>query len=92
MNDHLSSQSEVTLDPADWPAMRNLAHRMVDDMLTYLETLRDRPVWQPVPEDVAAALDQPLPQEGQGAEQVYEDFLRDILPYQMGNTHPRFWG
>ena len=92
MNNPLPSQPEITLDPADWPAMRALAHRMVDDMMTYLETVRERPVWQPVPEAVAAALDQPLPQEGQGAEQAYQDFLTNILPYPMGNIHPRFWG
>jgi len=23
---------------------------------------------------------------------VYEEFKRDILPYPMGNIHPRFWG
>ena len=20
------------------------------------------------------------------------DYLRDVLPYQLGNTHPRYWG
>ena len=38
-----------TLDPADWKEMRALAHRMVDDAITYLETVRERPVWKPVP-------------------------------------------
>jgi glutamate/tyrosine decarboxylase-like PLP-dependent enzyme len=84
--------TEITLDPQDWESMRRLAHRMVDDMLTYLETVRERPVWQPVPADVDAALSQPLPQNGQGAEQVYQEFVQNILPYPMGNIHPRFWG
>lgn len=39
-----------TLDPENWDEMRALAHRMVDDALTYLETVRERPVWQPIPE------------------------------------------
>ncbi|HEX7435062.1 MAG TPA: pyridoxal-dependent decarboxylase, partial [Anaerolineaceae bacterium] len=85
-------ETETGLDPADWPAMRALAHRMVDDMFTYLETVRERPVWQPVPEEVTAALNQPLPKTGQAPEQVYQDFLEQILPYPMGNIHPRFWG
>lgn len=42
-----------TLDPDDWGNMRALAHRMVDDAITYLETIRERPVWQPVPEEIA---------------------------------------
>ena len=28
------ANGEETLDPQDWDAMRNLGHRMVDDMLT----------------------------------------------------------
>ena len=39
---------EQTLDPADWDELRALAHQMVDDMLTHLETVRKRPVWQPM--------------------------------------------
>src|SRR5579859_6360848 len=65
---------------------------MVDDMLTYLESVRERPVWQPTPAEIQADLNQPLPIEGQGAEQTYEDFVRDVLAYPMGNIHPRFWG
>jgi hypothetical protein len=46
------SSMEETLDPKDWEAMRALGHRMVDDMMTYLETVRQRHVWQPIPEKV----------------------------------------
>jgi aromatic-L-amino-acid/L-tryptophan decarboxylase len=83
--------SEETLDPQDWNAMRSLAHRMVDDMLDYLQTVGERPVWQPYPPEVDAALDQPLPHTGMDAEEVYRQFTQDILPYPMGNIHPRFW-
>jgi aromatic-L-amino-acid/L-tryptophan decarboxylase len=89
------STAEETLDPADagsWEEMRSLAHRMVDDMMSYLETVRDRSVWQPVPEAVRARFDGPAPREGEGAEAAYEDFVRDVLPYPVGNIHPRFWG
>jgi glutamate/tyrosine decarboxylase-like PLP-dependent enzyme len=81
-----------TLDPADWEAMRTLAHRMVDDAVDYIATVRERPVWQPTPPEVAARLQEGAPQEPQGAEAVYAAFARDILPYPMGNIHPRFWG
>jgi len=83
---------EETLDPADWNAMRALGHRMVDEMMTYLETVRDRPAWQPIPDEVKAALRAPLPQEPRSPEAVYEDFRRLVLPYPLGNIHPRFWG
>lgn len=85
-------QTFETLDPENWNAMRALAHRMVDDAITYLETVRDRPVWQPVPADVAARLTTPAPREPVGAEAAYQEFLETILPYPMGNIHPRFWG
>lgn len=53
--------SEETLDPSDWESMRELGHRMVDDMLDYLRTVRDRPVWQPIPPETKQFLRQPLP-------------------------------
>jgi len=81
-----------TLDPADWSAMRALAHRAVDDALDYLAGRREQPVWRAPPAEVAARLRGPAPRAPQGAEQAYAEFVRDVLPYQMGNTHPRFWG
>jgi len=86
------TQSYETLDPENWEEMRALAHRMVDDAITYLETVRERPVWQPVPDDVAARFDAQAPHEPAGAEAAYQEFLETILPYPMGTTHPRFWG
>src|SRR6266566_2040470 len=86
---------EISLDPADareWEELRALGHRMVDDMLEYLRTARERPVWRPVPADVRARLSGPAPREPTPAETVYEAFKRDVLPYPTGNTHPRFWG
>jgi len=83
---------EETLDPQDWDAMRALGHRMVDDMMTFLQTVRERPVWQPIPGEVKARFDEPLPKEPQPPEEVYQSFKKDILPNPMGNIHPRFWG
>ncbi|SPE23350.1 Aromatic-L-amino-acid decarboxylase [Burkholderiales bacterium] len=80
-----------SLDPQDWPAMRALAHRMVDEALTYLETVRERPVWQSVPPQVARRFDGPAPRAPEGAEAAYQAFFTDVLPYPMGNIHPRFW-
>jgi aromatic-L-amino-acid/L-tryptophan decarboxylase len=88
----MDNQPEISLDPENWEAMRALGHRMVDDMLDYLQNRRDNPVWQPTPDEVKTRLRAGVPLEAQGAEQAYEDFLRDVLPYVMGNTHPRFWG
>ena len=86
------TQTYETLDPENWDEMRALAHRMVDDAITYLETVRERPVWQPIPDEIAARFDAARSHEPGGAEAAYQEFLETILPYPMGNTHPRFWG
>jgi len=83
---------ETTLDPSNWDQLRALGHRMVDDMLDYLATVRSRPAWRTVPADVRARLAEPLPLEPTSPEAVYEQFKRDVLPYPTGNVHPRFWG
>ena len=84
--------SEETLDPEDWESMRALGHRMVDDMLDYLKTLRERPAWQHAPDQIKAHFKRPLPLDAQPPEEIYEEFLENILPYPVGNIHPRFWG
>ena len=91
----MKSESEVleeSLDPQDWSVMKELGHRMVDDIMDYLKTVRDRPVWQPIPETVKNRLDLPLPVKPEGPEKAYRDFLDNVLPHPMGNIHPRFWG
>jgi aromatic-L-amino-acid/L-tryptophan decarboxylase len=83
---------EQTLDPQNWDALRTLGHQMLDDMLDHLRTVRERPVWRPVPTEVRARLTEPVPLEPTPEAVVYEQFKRDVLPYPTGNTHPRFWG
>jgi aromatic-L-amino-acid decarboxylase len=83
---------EETLDPEDWESMRVLGHRMLDDMLDYMKTVRERPVWQHAPDHVKAHFDGPLPLDPQPPEEIYKEFLENVLPYPLGNIHPRFWG
>jgi aromatic-L-amino-acid decarboxylase len=82
----------LTLDPTDWASVRKLGHQMIDDMFDNLETLRDRPVWQPVPDDVKSSLQEDLPMQGKPLPEVYQDFKTNVLPFPTGNIHPRFWG
>jgi aromatic-L-amino-acid decarboxylase len=83
---------EETLDPEDWESMRALGHRMLDDMLDYAKTVGERPVWQHVPAQVKAHFSRPLPLDPQPPGEVYDEFLEYVLPYPVGNIHPRFWG
>jgi glutamate/tyrosine decarboxylase-like PLP-dependent enzyme len=86
-----SAKPHESLDPENWEDTRALAHRIVDDAITYLETVRERPVWQPVPENIAARFNEQPPHEPAGAEAAYHEFLENIFPYPMGTIHPRFW-
>jgi aromatic-L-amino-acid/L-tryptophan decarboxylase len=80
-----------TLDPQDWDQMRALGHRAIDDAIDYLATVRERPVWQPVPDNIASHFDAPAPHDPASPDSVYEDFVKTIFPYPLGNIHPRFW-
>jgi aromatic-L-amino-acid/L-tryptophan decarboxylase len=86
-----SEKNYETLDPQDWGKMRELAHRMVDDAVSYLENIRQQPVWQQVPDEIAEHFKEPAPGKPAGAEAAYKEFLEDVFPYPMGNIHPRFW-
>jgi len=87
-----AKEVEETLDPADWEEFRRFAHGVIDDTLGWLATLRERAVWQEMPETVRASFDEALPVEGAGAERAYAEFVERVRPYPNGNLHPRFWG
>lgn len=82
---------EETLDPEDWEPLRALALRIVDDAVGYTRDVRDRPLWQDMPPEVRARFLSKVPQEGRPLGEVYEDLVTNMLPYPMGNIHPRFW-
>ena len=65
---------------------------MLDDMFDYLQTVRARPVWQPIPASARAAFCQPLPQHGTPLAQLHATFSEQVLPYAAGNLHPGFFG
>ncbi|MBS1213768.1 MAG: cytochrome ubiquinol oxidase subunit [Proteobacteria bacterium] len=83
---------ENSLDPDDWAAFRMQSHRMLDDMLDYVENIRERPVWQPIPPEVRANFDEPLPRAPGNLAETHQTFLREVLPYAVGNVHPGFMG
>lgn len=83
---------QASLDPAEWSELRALGHRMLDDVFNELEGIRQGPVWQPMPDSVRGAWDQPLPRDGQPMGEVYDEYRRLLVPYVVGNRHPRFFG
>jgi aromatic-L-amino-acid decarboxylase len=87
----LNAATEETLDPDDWADVQALSHRIVEDAIGYLRDVRNRPVWQDVPADLKAFFAVPLPRLPAPLAEVYHDVAEKVMPYPMGNVHPRFW-
>lgn len=85
-------ESALILDPQDWDAFRKLSHAALDDALDYLQSVRERPVWQPVPDAVKQRLRSEIPLDPSPLDDVYREFVENVLPYPTGNIHPRFFG
>ena len=82
---------EETLDPEDWGDARAVARQAVDDAVDYLRDIRDRPVWRNMPSEVRKAFEAPLPHSPTPLSEVYREVAETVMPYPMGNIHPRFW-
>ena len=91
--EHAVSVDDISLDPQDWTAIRSLGHQIMDDMVDYLRDLRLRPTWQQIPLEIRKTIAQTgLPIHGQSASDVYNEVYSHVLPFPVGNIHPRFWG
>ena len=91
----VDNSQPASLDPAtpqEWQELRELGHRMLDDIFDNLATLREQPAWRPLPEASARALASPLPMRGRPAAKVYRKLTEHLVPYTIGNRHPRAWG
>ncbi len=80
-----TNDAERSLDPDDWDALRELGRSAVDDMIEYLRTVGERPVWQPLPDSARSLLTEPLPEQASPREQVYAQIKDNVLPYPTGN-------
>lgn len=87
----IKPKENLTLDPENWEAMRQLGHQMIDDLFVYWENIRGEKIWKPIPSEVKEFLDTPIPADGQDPETIYQEFKNNIFPYNKGNVHPRFF-
>ncbi len=85
-------REDQTLDPRDWEALRTQAHRMLDDILDYTKNIRERPIWQPIPDKVRMRFRSTLPVGPSSLTEVHQEFMNYILPFAVGNAHPGFMG
>jgi aromatic-L-amino-acid decarboxylase len=89
--DAVNGLPEETLDPDDWGAALELTRSIVDDCVGYLRDMRDRPVWKEMPAEVKAFFNAPLPSGPEPLSDIYREVAENVMPYPMGNVHPRFW-
>lgn len=83
--------TEQSLDPLDWKEFRTQAHRVLDASIDKMERNHEGRVWTEFPLEMKAEFQTSLPREGMGAEATQARIL-SLLPYGVGNTHPRFFG
>jgi len=91
MKSSQENETLETLDPQDWERTRTLMHQMVDDAIEFTKTIRDRKIWQPMPQEVLQSFKTQLPEDPSDGETVYAELKSNVMPYIMGNVHPRFW-
>jgi aromatic-L-amino-acid decarboxylase len=88
----VAMEAHMTLDPKDWIGLRTQAHQMLDDMLDYIENIRERPTWKPIPDEVRARRRGAVPRLPANLANVHQEFMQDVLPFAAGNVHPGFMG
>ncbi len=83
----------MTRSPFDLSSdeIRRLGYAAADAVAGHHETLRSRPVFGKIG-DRAALFEEPVPEDPKPFEEVLAFAREHILPFPMGNSHPRFFG
>jgi glutamate/tyrosine decarboxylase-like PLP-dependent enzyme len=81
-------KSSFDLSPEE---VRRLGYEAADAVAESREKLEARPVFGKIGAD-AALFDEPVPEEGQPIEETLAFVREHVLPFPMGNSHPRFYG
>jgi aromatic-L-amino-acid/L-tryptophan decarboxylase len=77
----------------DEETFRQFGYQVIDEAVAYLNGIRERPIWQAMPDSIQNALqEQELPADGQPFEETLAFIRHKILPFPQGNGHPRFAG
>jgi glutamate/tyrosine decarboxylase-like PLP-dependent enzyme len=82
--------SKPTFDLAP-EEIRRIGYLAAEAVAEHRQRLLSRPVFGKIGAD-AALFDEPIPQNGQPIEQTLAFVRERILPFPMGNSHPRFYG
>ncbi len=87
----LSDESLITEFDQNRP--RELGYRTVDLIADYYESIDDRSVYvQADPEDIIAAFEESLPEEGEDPELILDPVEEFVTPYATHNLSPWYFG
>lgn len=79
----------IDLSPDEF---RRLGYQAIDLLAEQLAAVRGLPARQPIAADLRGRLlEQPLPETESDPAALLKVFARDVLPYPMGNSSPRFF-
>ena len=84
--------TDATLDPADWPAFRAFAHELLDAMIDRSSARRRGRSGGRSPSRQGADRRAPARNAHVLRRTLRRELEELVLPYAVGNTHPRFWG
>lgn len=88
----MSAPGVFAVGDVDTEEFRSAAHRAVEWIGDYLDTIRERPVLSRVkPGEIRAGLPEVPPAQGERLEVIFEDFERLVLPGITHWNHPRFF-
>ncbi len=85
-------ETSSPLDPDDWEEFREHLSAAADRLVDHVRQQRHWPVWQEMPPQVSEHLLDPVGPDGLGAGKAWELLEDTILPFGVGNVHPRFMG
>lgn len=88
----MENNGEISLDPNNWDEIRKLGYQSIDLMIEYLSNIEQNKVWKPIPPKTKEYFSSSIPLKPQSTNEIFDDFINNILPYPSGNIHPRFWG
>lgn len=79
------------LDPKDWGAFKDALDTVLKAAIEKLQTADQDRVWTPPPDALKQRLGEPIPASGLPLDMLTQRLV-ELLPYGVGNTHPRFFG
>ncbi|MGC4189844.1 MAG: pyridoxal-dependent decarboxylase [Thermomicrobiales bacterium] len=100
MTDPSTIEDAAPIDPFDqtpwvWDEarIREVGYRTIDLIAQHVASIRETPVFQPVPLEIVDQFlgPDPTPSSGERAEAILDDIAERVLPYPFGNGHPRFY-